>query len=113
MTRVIDGDTLDVDLCGRVRLALVDAPERDEPGFVEARDFAASLCPVGGGATVDRDAGQPEDTTGTRLVAVVYCGGRNLNADLLAAGYAVILVEFCRISEFADDAWAAPHCDGA
>lgn len=110
VSRIVDGDTLDVEGCDRVRLALVDTPERGEPGFAEASAFTAALCPVGSLATVDRDALQERDTTGTRIVAVVRCGGQNLNAELLAAGHAVVLREFCSRSEFADDPWAAEAC---
>lgn len=111
--RVVDGDTLDAALCGRIRLALVDTPERGEPGFGEASAFTAGLCPVGSKALVDRDAGQPTDTTGTRIVAVLHCGGQNLNAELLRNGHAVILTEFCAVSEFADEPWAAEGCSSA
>ncbi|HEV8360525.1 MAG TPA: thermonuclease family protein [Candidatus Thermoplasmatota archaeon] len=111
--QVVDGDTLDVAGCTRIRLALVDTPERGEAGSAEASAFTAETCPEGSRATVDLDAGQPLDRTGTRLVGVLFCGGRNLNAELLAAGHAVVLREFCAVSEFADDAWAAPHCASA
>lgn len=110
---IVDGDTLDVAQCGRIRLALVDTPERDEPGFEEATAFTASLCPLGVQATVDQDAGQPVDTTGTRFVAVVLCGGQHLNAELVASGHAVILKESCAVSEFADEPWAAEACASA
>lgn len=113
VARVVDGDTLAVEGCDpTIRLALVDTPERGEEGYAEARNFTADLCPVGGNATVDRDAGQPWDATGTRYVAVVVCGGENLNAALLEAGHAVVLTRFCDESEFSDDDWARPHCGG-
>lgn len=108
---IADGDTLAVEECDPlIRLALVDTPERGEDGYEEARNFTAGLCPVGLAATVDRDAGQPRDTTGERYVAVVLCGGENLNAALLEAGHAVVLTRFCDDSEFSDDDWARPHC---
>lgn len=50
--RVIDGDTIEVELHGeveRVRLLCIDTPERGEPGFAEATDYLRSLI---GGARV-------------------------------------------------------------
>jgi endonuclease YncB( thermonuclease family) len=46
VTEVIDGDTLDVNNV-RIRLALIDAPEKNETGYSEARHFVESLCKVG------------------------------------------------------------------
>ena len=110
VTRVVDGDTLDGAVCGRIRLALVDTPETNEPGFGEAAAFTESLCPVDALMEVDIDAGQPWDTTGTRRVALVRCGGENLNARLLEEGLADVLTEFCAVSEFAQDDWARDEC---
>lgn len=105
VTHVVDGDTLDVG-DDRIRLALVNTPEVGEPGYQEAKDFTANLCPVGSQARVDEDDGQTGGSYG-RIVAVVYCGGENLNARLVSAGHAVVLTEFCAVSEFSGEAWAA------
>lgn len=104
VTDIVDGDTLDVD-GRRVRLALVDTPELGEAGHEAATQFTANLCPVGSRALVDEDDGQTGGSYG-RIVAVVHCGGRNLNAELLYAGHAVILEQFCGVSEFATQSWA-------
>lgn len=103
VTRIIDGDTLEVD-GRRIRLALVDTPERGMPGFYEAAQFTASLCPVGLTAYIDVDDGQPVDKYG-RVVAVVYCGGKNLNAELLKRGLAEIDERFLSVSEFDPYSW--------
>ena len=52
VTEVVDGDTLDVNNV-RIRLALIDAPEKNETGYSEARHFVESLCKVGTQAKVD------------------------------------------------------------
>ena len=52
ITEVIDGDTLDVNNV-RIRLALIDAPERNETGYSEALHFVESSCKVGTQAKVD------------------------------------------------------------
>jgi micrococcal nuclease len=103
VTKVVDGDTLDVDGV-RIRLALVNTPEISETGWAEATNFTTSLCPVGTIASYDEDSGQPQGSFG-RTVAVVYCGGKNLNEELLRNGYAEILTRFCGKSEFAHEAW--------
>src|SRR3990172_7948133 len=46
VNRVIDGDTLEVN-GERIRLVLVDAPERDTPSGPAATNFLRRLCPVG------------------------------------------------------------------
>ena len=105
VTNLVDGDTLDVG-DDRIRLALVNTPEVGESGYQAAKDFTAGVCPVGSQARVDEDDGQTGGSYG-RIVGVVSCGGRNLNAELVSAGHAVILTGFCPVSEFAGDPWAA------
>lgn len=107
VTRIVDGDTIDVNDV-RIRLALANTPERGETGYGEAAAFTAGLCPVGSTALVDEDDGQTSGSYG-RMVAKVFCGGRNLNADLLEAGHATILATYCSESEFAGEEWAVRH----
>lgn len=107
ITRIVDGDTLYIEGT-KIRLALVDSPEVGEAGYDEARDFAAGICPEGSQATADQDDWQLEDQYG-RMIAVVYCGGKNLNHELLKSGHAVILTEYCAVSEFGDETWAVEY----
>lgn len=47
VTRVIDGETVDVqcgDFADRVRLLRVDTPERGQPGYYEARDALREMA---------------------------------------------------------------------
>ena len=108
VTSIVDGDTFDVGGT-RIRLALVNTPEVGQAGYQEAKDFTANFCPAGSAALVDEDDGQTGGSYG-RMIALVYCGGKNLNAALLDAGLAVVLTQYCSVSEFASDAWAAPYC---
>src|SRR2546422_5818647 len=103
VTYIVDGDTLDVGST-RIRLALVNSPEVGEPGYTEAKQFTAQTCPVGTQALVDEDDGQTGGSYG-RMVAVVYCGGVNLNAALLSSGNAVLVTYYCSVSEFASEPW--------
>jgi len=100
---IVDGDTLDVGDT-RIRLALVNTPEVGQAGYQEAKVFTAQTCAVGSQAVVDEDDGQTGGSYG-RMIAVVYCGGVNLNAALLQSGLAELLTYYCSVSEFATENW--------
>jgi endonuclease YncB( thermonuclease family) len=108
VTKVIDGDTLDINGT-RIRLALVDTPERGQPGFYEAKKFVKSLC-LGKKGELDVDDGQRRGDRYGREIGVVYCDGYNANEKLMNAKLASILTEFCDISEFANENWTASQC---
>src|SRR2546425_7233114 len=103
VTYIVDGDTLDVGST-RIRLALVNSPEVGQPGYAEAKQFTTQTCPVGSSALVDEDDGQTGGSYG-RVIAVVYCGGVNLNAALLSSGNAALVTYYCSVSEFANEPW--------
>jgi micrococcal nuclease len=107
VTKVVDGDTLYIGDV-KIRLALVDTPEVGESGYEDAKNFTAILCPVGSQATADQDDLQLQDSYG-RMLAVVYCDGKNLNKELLDNGHAIILTQHCAESEFENHAWAKAH----
>ena len=86
VTRIIDGDTVDVILAsGRIRVRLhgIDAPERDQPGGAQASEWLRQrlqdrnvlLEPI----SQDRY---------DRLVAIVHDGEQNVNDGLVASGHA-------------------------
>jgi len=94
VTNIIDGNTFDVYTEDTIRLADINTPELDEPGGQEAKDFLSDLIymkPV----YLDIDDYYQFDTTGTRIVCVVYTYYNsthllNVNKVLLNEGYAVI-----------------------
>jgi endonuclease YncB( thermonuclease family) len=106
--KVRDGDSLVVDLAGgpaggaantiEVRLHGADAPESDQPGGTQARDFLrrrvlnrrVEIEPV------DQDRYD-------RMVGVVYRDGANVNAALVAAGHAWAYRRFLADVPGADD----------
>ena len=106
VTKVIDGDTLDVE-DQRIRLSLINTPERNQYGYFESKNLVESLCGVGTKVIVDQDDGQ---TAGSydRLVGVVYCGDSkiSLNEILLESKNAKILKKICYKSEFSNTMWA-------
>lgn len=107
ISKVVDGDTVDVDGEIRIRLSLVNTPEQGEEGYQVAKDFVNSNCGVGTKVLVDEDDGQKAGSYG-RMIGLVYCGDDKLllNQILIEKGYAQILNEFCDRSEFSHLNWA-------
>jgi micrococcal nuclease len=95
VVRVVDGDTIKVQLDGgrteRVRYIGIDTPESVKPDtpvqcFAEkASHFNAAL--VDGREVLLRTDAEQRDRYG-RLLAYVYAGGRFINRELVARGYA-------------------------
>jgi len=109
---VVDGDTINVVLQDgskrRVRLVGIDTPEvrhgrwgRDEPGGQEAREFVKNLC-KDRTVYLDVDDERSTDKYG-RMLAVVYVGQKNVNAELLRKGHATIF--YIPPSEFDPYSW--------
>lgn len=111
VTKVVDGDTLDINGI-RIRLALVDTPEINQPGYERAKEFVEALC-LGKKGELDVDNGQRRGDRYGREVGVVYCDGVNMNAKLMSNNLARILVEFCDITEFANENWSITQCQGS
>lgn len=105
---VVDGDTLDINDI-RVRLALVDTPERGQDGYKEAREFVKNLC-LNKKGEVDIDDGQRRGDRYGREIGVVYCDGINVNKVLVENNLTKIYTEYCDISEFSKEEWAIKNC---
>ncbi len=99
---VVDGDTIDVEGVGRVRLVGVNTPERGEPGYQSATDFVKSMV-EGKVVSLDIDDAKRYDKY-DRTLAVVYIDHINLNQELLKRGYAEIM--YIPPSEFNPYSWA-------
>ena len=108
VNHVVDGDTLDINDV-RVRLALVDTPEREQYGYEEAKDFVKNLC-LNKKGKVDIDDGQRRGDRYGREIGVVYCDGININKALVENNLAKIYIRYCDISEFAKEEWAIKDC---
>jgi micrococcal nuclease len=92
VTEVIDGDTIRCGALGRVRLLLIDSPERDQqPWGRRAREALAALIPVGSEVRLESDV-QPRDPF-RRLLAYVYrTDGLQVNEMMVRNGFAEVLV---------------------
>jgi micrococcal nuclease len=100
VTRVVDGDTIEVDLAGRaekVRLLGIDTPETKHPTKPvqcfgkEASERTAALLPTGTDVHLERDTEERDDYG--RLLAYVYrsSDGLFVNLALVQDGFASLL----------------------
>lgn len=105
---IVDGDTLDINDI-RIRLSLVDTPERGQEGFKQAKEFVEKLC-LNKKGQVDIDDGQRRGDRYGRDIGVVFCDGVNINKALLNNNLARIYTEYCDISEFKNEKWAISDC---
>src|SRR2546428_1619637 len=85
VTRVIDGDTLDVEGSIRIRLVLVNAPELNATGGPESRDHLTSLC-SGAKGLLDEDDFQIGHDPYGRGLPVVFCRSMKSNPVAVAPG---------------------------
>ncbi|MBM7573356.1 S-layer homology domain-containing protein [Aquibacillus albus] len=95
VNRVVDGDTIEVDLNGEietVRLLLVDTPETVHPTLPEqpygpkASEYAKSTLPEGKEVRIEYDG--PETDNYDRLLGYVWVDGEMFNKLLLEKGLA-------------------------
>jgi micrococcal nuclease len=97
VTRIIDGDTIDVLLAsGRIRVRLhgVDAPEHDQQGGAESAQWLRTRL-MNHAVTLDPISQDQYD----RLIAVVHDGKANINVELLRAGHAWAYRRYLRRSD--------------
>ncbi|MGZ4785231.1 MAG: thermonuclease family protein [Acidimicrobiales bacterium] len=111
VTRVVDGDTIEVDLAGhdeKVRLLGIDTPETHHPTKPvqcygkEASDRTTQLLPAGTDVRLERDDEERDDYG--RLLAYVYRSSDDLfvNLDLVQQGYASLLTIRPNVAHLAD-----------
>lgn len=88
-SNVVDGDTIDIDGIGRIRLVGIDTPERGEDGYYEATEYVKDKC-LGKKVYLDIDDAENRDKYG-RILAIVYVDDLNINQQLLKLDYAKVL----------------------
>jgi micrococcal nuclease len=85
VTRVIDGDTIEIEGGYRVRYIGIDTPERDEPYYWEASSVNRNLV-EGKEIRLEKDV-ENKDEYG-RLLRYVWVDDTMVNAELVRLGYA-------------------------
>jgi micrococcal nuclease len=108
VNHIVDGDTLDIN-DNRIRLSLVNTPERGQEGYMKAKKLVQNLC-LNKKGEVDIDNGQRRGDRYGRDIGVVYCDGININKALVENNLAIIYSRYCDISEFSNEEWAKPYC---
>lgn len=97
VTRVVDGDTLIVQLSSgpiRVRLYGIDAPEHDQPG---GREATAALTLLVGGARIELEPVSQDRYF--RMVARVRRGRVDVNAEMVRQGKAWVYRRYLRAED--------------
>ncbi len=92
VTRVIDGDTIDVQLKGRterIRYVQINTPERDEPCFDESTQANANLV---AGKTVRLEHSKRLTDPFGRLLHYVHVGDIMVERVLVEQGYAEVVL---------------------
>ena len=102
-TYVTDGDTIEVDGLGKIRLVGVNTPERGVEGYICSKRFVQKLC-LDKEVSLDIDDDKNTDRYG-RYLAVVIVDGKNLNEMLLRENLAEIM--YMPPSEFYPYDWAS------
>jgi len=93
VSRVIDGDTFELDSGEKVRLICIDTPEKGEYYYSEATEFLRSLV-LFKEVTLVQDVSDVDDYG--RLLRYVYLNDTFVNDELVLNGYA-------RVKEFKPD----------
>ncbi len=86
VTRVIDGDTIEIENGERVRLICVNTPETGEKGYKEAKDFLSDFI-------LNEEVKLVKDVTERdkygRLLRYIYSEGEFVNEKIVRLGYGV------------------------
>lgn len=99
VVKIVDGDTLDVQLDSgpiRVRLHAVDTPEKAQPF---GRDASNALVKLVLHKKVEVEPFEQDRYD--RMVGIVYLQDKNVNADLIRAGYAWAFRRYMRKADAA------------
>lgn len=114
VTRVVDGDSIECDPVGRIRLLGIDAPELAQPPFGrESGEALARMMPVGSEVWLESDV-ELSDRYG-RALRYVWSGDEMVNRAMVREGYAVLLTypPNVRHVEALQDAQDAAQRDGS
>jgi len=97
ITRIVDGDTIDLDvdlgfhvhMGQRVRLAGINAPEKNTPAGKGAITYLAILLPIGTPVTIRSIKPPKAEKFGRWLADVTLPSGASISENLLATGHAL------------------------
>ncbi len=87
VSRVIDGDTLELSSGEKVRLICIDTPEQGEKGYEEATQYLEELT-LNKIVRLEKDVSEVDKYD--RLLRYVYVGDTFVNKELVQEGYAEV-----------------------
>jgi len=99
VSRVIDGDTIELSNGERVRLLGINSPEINEPFGFDAKDYLSKVI-EGKNVYLENDLNLRDDYG--RLLAFVFIDGKNINVDLVRMGLAHTF-ELNKLSKYVKD----------
>ncbi|MGD9275610.1 MAG: thermonuclease family protein [Candidatus Pacearchaeota archaeon] len=85
VTRVIDGDTIEIETGEHIRLLGINTPEKGEEYSNEAKEFLEGEIL---GREVELVFGRDKYDKYKRILAYVYLGNENVNQEIVEAGFA-------------------------
>ena len=86
VTYIVDGDTIEIETQERIRLICIDAPERGEEGYLEARKYLESLI-LNKKIALEKDISETDQYN--RLLRYIYLeNGSFINELVVKQGYA-------------------------
>ena len=91
VTKVLDGDTLDVNNGERIRLIGINTPEKNECYYKEATEELKKLTE---GKVILLEIDNADKDKYGRLLRVVYVKGINVNSHMIEKGFARVFDEF-------------------
>jgi len=84
---VIDGDTIQLNTGEIVRLICIDAPEKNEEGYLQSQQALQEIV-QDKNITLEKDTSE-RDKYG-RLLRYVYANGKDVGAEMIRTGYAEV-----------------------
>ena len=90
VSRIVDGDTFELDTGQAVRLYGISCPNYNEPFYEEATDFTTEFI-EDQTITLEYESGYESDKF-DRLLVYAIVNGQNLNVELARAGLAEVVI---------------------
>jgi len=90
ISRIVDGDTFELDTGQAVRLYGISCPDYNEPFYEEATEFTTEFI-ENQTATLEYESGYESDKF-NRLLVYAIVDGQNLNIELARAGLAEVVI---------------------
>jgi micrococcal nuclease len=91
VTRVLDGDTIELENGERIRLIGINAPETDEPFYQEAK-LALEEMVFSKKIAIQKDTSLNKDKYG-RLLRYVFSEGKLVNCEMVRLGLAKVTID--------------------